>query len=171
MRYSLWPFLPHPYLSPFFLAPSSFHFCYASVEFLCIFSRASTFFTRSSCASIFFSLTRLFIISISRLFFLSCWPLHDNFLLFEKHIYIYSILWPDKKKWRVRQQVNGATPHGRDHARCHWGRKSQLRNHRSFLIGWFIRADLHKLLGGTSERPLKLGAAFTWKFVHQVLED
>jgi hypothetical protein len=89
--------------------------------------------------------------------------------LWEEHIYIW-FYGQIKKKWRVRQQVNGATPHGRDHARCHWGRKSQLRNHRSFLIGWFIRADLHKLLGGTSERPLKLGAASTWKFVHKVLE-
>lgn len=128
MRYSLWPFLPHPYLSPFFLAPSSFHFCYASVEFLCIFSRASTFFTRSSCASIFFfSLTRLFFLnyySISarqkKIYFRPLSEVHFFFILLATPwqipplLSIYSILWPDKKKWRVRQQVNGATPHGCD---------------------------------------------------------
>lgn len=115
MRYSLWPFLPHPYLSPFFLAPSSFHFCYASVEFLCIFSRASTFFTRSSCASIlFFSLTRLFLKKI--LFYLcpaeeDLFPasLRGTFFFYPvghsmttssslRRTYIYLILWPDKKK-------------------------------------------------------------------------
>lgn len=100
------------------------------------------------------------------IFFLSCWPLHDKFLLSWAYIRFYGQIKKNDgyaSKWMVPHRT-GVT------ARCHWGRKSQLRNHRSFLIGWFIRADLHKLLGGTSERPLKLGAASTWKFVHKVLE-